>query len=511
MLTSLESVPIVPLGMQNRLTCLTFPCSHSRTCSSENSCAPPPDPSTTPISRCCSSESCEVSIPACFSASAEAASARGTARETCLRSCASTHASSSKSCTSPAICTGKPLGSKLRMRFTPLLPARMALQNASLPIPLGLTTPMPVITTRFFIDGSSDPDLRCTTEWLACLPCRGIQDACPREIIVKDYYSRTWTLISASLLSQGLYISVPFCRTKCTFCNFASGVFSRALFDHYVAQVCAELEAGERISEALGGDFQSQVDSIYLGGGTPSVLAPDQLERLFGAVRDSFEIAPAAEITVECAPGTITDEVLEALVHCGVNRVSLGVQSFVDKECSSVGRLHTRAVTLADIARLRASGIGNISLDLIAGLPHQTEQSWDFSLGEALATGIPHISVYMLEVDEESRLGNELLAGGGRYHAHFVPDDDLTADLYLAACARLERGGVRQYEISNFARPVNHGIGLHDSRHNLKYWTRQPYLGFGVDAHSLLIAKDELRARGVQALRCATPDLLEGY
>jgi len=312
-------------------------------------------------------------------------------------------------------------------------------------------------------------------------------------------------------LSQGLYISVPFCRTKCTFCNFASGVFSRALFDHYVAQVCAELEAGERISEALGGDFQSQVDSIYLGGGTPSVLAPDQLERLFGAIRDSFEIAPAAEITVECAPGTITDEVLEALVHCGVNRVSLGVQSFVDKECSSVGRLHTRAVTLADIARLRASGIGNINLDLIAGLPHQTEQSWSFSLGEALATGIPHISVYMLEVDEESRLGNELLAGGGRYHAHFVPDDDLTADLYLAACARLERGGVRQYEISNFARPVNHGIGLHDSRHNLKYWTRQPYLGFGVDAHSMLIAKDELRAQGVQALRCATPDLLEGY
>jgi len=318
-------------------------------------------------------------------------------------------------------------------------------------------------------------------------------------------------LISASLLSQGLYISVPFCRTKCTFCNFASGVFSRALFDHYVGQVCAELEAGERIAKALGGDFQPQVGSIYLGGGTPSVLAPDQLERLFGAARDSFDIGPEAEITVECAPGTITDEILEALLHCGVNRVSLGVQSFVDKECSSVGRLHTRAVTLADIARLRASGIGNISLDLIAGLPHQTEQSWSFSLGEALATGIPHISVYMLEVDEDSRLGNELLAGGGRYHAHFVPDDDLTADLYLAACARLERGGLRQYEISNFARPVNHGIGLHDSRHNLKYWTRQPYLGFGVDAHSLLIAKDELRARGVQALRCATPDLLEGY
>jgi len=253
---------------------------------------------------------------------------------------------------------------------------------------------------------------------------------------------------------------VPFCRTKCSFCNFASGVFSRGLFDRYVEQVCAEIEVTEQIAQEVGGDFERRVDSIYLGGGTPSVLAPDQLERLFRAVRNNFEVARSAEITVECAPGTITDEILQALVRSGVNRVSLGVQSFVDKECSSVGRLHTRAITLADIARLRASGIGNISLDLIAGLPHQTEESWSFSLGETLAAGVPHVSVYMLEVDEDSRLGNELLAGGSRYHAHFVPDDDLTADLYLAACDRLEKGGVQQYEISNFARPVTHGIGL---------------------------------------------------
>jgi oxygen-independent coproporphyrinogen-3 oxidase len=117
----------------------------------------------------------------------------------------------------------------------------------------------------------------------------------------------------------------------------------------------------------------------------------------------------------------------------------------------------------------------------------------------------------MLEVDEESRLGNELLAGGSRYHAHFVPDDDLTADLYLSACERLEKGGVQQYEISNFARRVTHGIGLRDSRHNLKYWTREPYLGFGVDAHSMLPANDNLQSRGVQAIRFATPDSLETY
>ncbi len=262
------------------------------------------------------------------------------------------------------------------------------------------------------------------------------------------------------LLSQGIYISVPFCRTKCSFCNFASGVFSQALFERYVNQVCAEINAADDLARQLGGQWDRSVDSIYLGGGTPSVLAPDQLRRVFQTVRDNFDVERTAEITVECAPGTITSEVIDTLVGCGVNRVSLGVQSFVDKESASVGRLHTRAITLHDIARLRASGIGNVSIDLIAGLPHQTEDSWEFSLSETLASGVPHVSVYMLEVDEDSRLGTELLAGGSRYHAHFVPDDDLTADLYVAACKRLEQGGVQQYEISNFARPVTHGIGL---------------------------------------------------
>ena len=304
---------------------------------------------------------------------------------------------------------------------------------------------------------------------------------------------------------------MPFCRTKCSFCNFASGVFSRALFDRYVGQVCAEIDAANDTARELGGQLDRRVDSIYLGGGTPSVLAPDQLRRLFQAVRESFEVERTAEITVECAPGTISGEVIDALLGCGVNRVSLGVQSFVDKESASVGRLHTRAITLDDIARLRSSGIGNISVDLIAGLPHQTEESWQLSLGDPLASGVPHVSVYMLEVDEDSRLGTELLAGGSRYHAHFVPDDDRTADLYLAACERLEQGGVQQYEISNFARTVTHGIGLRDSKHNLKYWTRQPYLGFGVDAHSMLFAGDDLHATGVEAVRFATPDSLEGY
>ena len=312
-------------------------------------------------------------------------------------------------------------------------------------------------------------------------------------------------------MSLGIYISVPFCRTKCSFCNFASDVFSSSVFDSYVAQVCSDVEGAESAAQRLGSVLEPTVDSIYLGGGTPSVLQPYQLKRMFAAVRHNFNVIPGAEITVECAPGTISSEILDTLIDCGVNRVSLGVQSFVDKESSAVGRLHSRAVTLDDIARLRAAGIGNIGIDLIAGLPHQTVESWDFSLGETLATGVPHVSVYMLEVDEDSRLGSELLAGGSRYHAHFVPDDDLTADFYLAACERLETGGVQQYEISNFARPVTHGIGLRDSRHNLKYWTRQPYLGFGVDAHSMLLASNELQTDGTEALRFATPDSLEIY
>jgi oxygen-independent coproporphyrinogen-3 oxidase len=312
-------------------------------------------------------------------------------------------------------------------------------------------------------------------------------------------------------LSLGIYISVPFCRTKCSFCNFASGVFARSAFDRYVEQVSKEILDSERLAAAVGGRLDRHVDSIYLGGGTPSVLHPDQLQQLFRAVRDSFDVHAGAEITVECAPGTVTPELLDALCDCGVNRVSLGVQSFVDQECSSVGRLHTREIALRDIAKLRSAGIGNIGIDLIAGLPHQTAESWSRTLSETLATGVPHVSVYMLEVDEDSRLGNELLAGGSRYHAHFVPDDDLTADLYLTACEQLESGGIHQYEISNFARPVTHGIGLRDSRHNLKYWKRQSYLGFGVDAHSMLSAGEELSKQGIEAVRFATSDSLEAY
>jgi oxygen-independent coproporphyrinogen III oxidase len=302
-------------------------------------------------------------------------------------------------------------------------------------------------------------------------------------------------------VSLGIYISVPFCRTKCSYCNFASDVFSRTMFEKYVERVCADIANAPQMAEQMGGQFLQEADSVYLGGGTPTVLTPEQLVRIFAAVRAEFSVTSDAEITVECAPGTLTTEMLETLQQCGVNRVSLGVQSFIDGEAASVGRLHKRVTTLDDIARLRAAGIANINIDLIAGLPHQTAESWKRSLEEAIATGVPHVSVYMLEVDEDSRLGRELIAGGTRYHAHFVPDEDAVADFYLAACENLEAAGVAQYEISNFAR-----AGF-ESRHNLKYWTRQPYLGFGVDAHSMLISV----LPESDAVRFGTPDSLDRY
>ncbi|HEY2234003.1 MAG TPA: radical SAM family heme chaperone HemW [Candidatus Angelobacter sp.] len=302
-------------------------------------------------------------------------------------------------------------------------------------------------------------------------------------------------------MHSGIYISVPFCKSKCTYCNFASGVFSAGQMGRYVERVVEDMQVIRGYAAHLGAEIPESVDSIYLGGGTPSLLPPEELKKLFFAIRQEFKVLPKAEVTVECAPGTLTDQVIHTLVTRGVNRVSLGVQSFVDQEAASVARLHTREKTLSDIDRLRKAGISNINVDLIAGLPHQTRESWEYSLEQAIATGVPHVSVYMLEVDEDSRLGRELIGGGTKYHAHFVPDDDLTADFYELACERLNAAGIEQYEISNFAR-----VGF-ESRHNLKYWTRQPYLGFGVDAHSMLVSRNG----DAESVRLATTDDYDSF
>jgi len=164
-------------------------------------------------------------------------------------------------------------------------------------------------------------------------------------------------------MALGIYISVPFCRTKCSYCNFASDVFSQAVFGRYVDRVCSDIANAPQVADDMGGQMQRAVDSIYLGGGTPTVLEAPQLERVFSTVRAHFDVKPDAEVTVECAPGTLTPAMIDTLLRCGVNRVSLGVQSFVDEEAAAVGRMHNRATVLEEISRLRAAGIANINID----------------------------------------------------------------------------------------------------------------------------------------------------
>jgi oxygen-independent coproporphyrinogen-3 oxidase len=309
----------------------------------------------------------------------------------------------------------------------------------------------------------------------------------------------------------GIYVSIPFCRSKCTYCNFASGVYPASQHGRYVEQVIAELRGARAHAAEMSVELPQRVDTVYLGGGTPSLLEPELLAALFGAMRAEFDLDADAEITVECAPGQLADATLEAMAAAGVNRVSLGVQSFVDREAQVSGRLHTRAAVEEDLRRLRQAGIPNLNVDLIAGLAGQTRASWEQSLDVLLAACPPHASVYMLEVDEDSRLGREMLAGGARYYAELVPSDDAIAEMYTRAVERLSMGrlggaSLSHYEISNFS-----AAGF-ESRHNLRYWQRRPYLGVGLDASSMLRSAESLNQCALRdVLRARTTDELAEY
>lgn len=301
----------------------------------------------------------------------------------------------------------------------------------------------------------------------------------------------------------GLYFSIPFCRSKCTYCNFASGVYPTSEHVRYVDRLIEDMATAGAWAAKMGVALPRTVDTVYLGGGTPNLLGSKLIARLFAALKAEFSLKPGAEITVECAPGQFADGTLDALAGAGVNRVSLGVQSFIDREAQVSGRLHSRAVVLEDLRRLRSAGISNLNVDLIAGLAGQTFASWEESLAVLIDTGVPHASVYMLEVDEDSRLGREMLAGGARYHAELVPEDDAIARMYESAVERLAEAGLRQYEISNFSR---RGF---QSRHNLRYWERRPYLGLGLDASSML--REANRDGSGYVLRSTTTDDLKAY
>jgi oxygen-independent coproporphyrinogen-3 oxidase len=278
-------------------------------------------------------------------------------------------------------------------------------------------------------------------------------------------------ILKSIAMSLGVYIQVPFCQTKCTYCNFHTGVVARDRYVPYADAVCRE------ISDTC--DFRDEtVDTIYVGGGTPSLLDPTALAKILGALHEEQGVEAAAEVTLEADPETIDAEKAAAWLAAGFNRISMGVQSFHDNELRGAGRMHRRSDIFRATETLRAAGLQNISMDLIAGLSHQTRESWESSLTELLAIRPEHVSIYVLEIDEGSRLGKELLAGGARYGAAAIPSDDAQAEFYESACERLAAAGYEHYEISNWALPRKR------SRHNLKYWRRERYLGFGAGAHS---------------------------
>lgn len=277
----------------------------------------------------------------------------------------------------------------------------------------------------------------------------------------------------------GVYLSYPFCSQKCTYCNFASGIAPRELEDAYAAALLAELTSHP---------WRWQPETLYWGGGTPSRIPPPLLERLHRAIPGR----PWREATLEAAPGEITLPLAQAWRAAGINRVSLGVQSFVLRELRQTARRHTAETVAADVALLRQAGIHEINIDLIAGLPYQTPDSWEESLAWIARLQPPHVSVYMLEVDEDSRLGLEILGQGSRYGAAAVPPEEVTTQLYERAIDRLAGFGIDQYEISNFARPG------HESLHNLKYWRLEEYVGFGAGAHTLI---HQCRRQNVETAR----------
>ncbi|MGA9882114.1 MAG: radical SAM family heme chaperone HemW [Candidatus Acidiferrales bacterium] len=270
-------------------------------------------------------------------------------------------------------------------------------------------------------------------------------------------------------MATGIYVQVPFCQTRCTYCNFHTGVVSRDRYLPYVDAVCREIAQTEGAAK--------DADTVYIGGGTPSLLEPAALAKILDHLRRTF-VAEPEEVTLEADPETVTPEKAAQWHRAGINRISLGSQSFQDEELKAAGRMHRREDIFRASDLLRGAGFRNISMDLIAGLPHQTRQSWEESMSQLLRIYPEHVSIYMLEIDDASRLGREALAGGARYGADALPSDDDTADFYDSARLRLKSAGYDHYELSNWGLPGK------ASRHNLKYWRRDPYLGFGAGAHS---------------------------
>jgi oxygen-independent coproporphyrinogen-3 oxidase len=265
----------------------------------------------------------------------------------------------------------------------------------------------------------------------------------------------------------GIYIHIPFCRSRCSYCDFATGIYEGALAERYVAAVAREIASFKAAEQAM------KVDTIYFGGGTPSLLSPAQVERLLCAARERFRVTTDAEVTMEMNPGTLTLDTLRDYARLGVNRASFGAQTFDDRELRSLGRVHTAADVRQTITDLREAGFRNVSFDLIAGLPAQTLDAWSRNLDEALALRPNHLSLYLLEVHEGTPLAEQIRRG-----QQPQPDDDTAAEMFQLMLDRTAEAGYEHYEISNFCLP-----GF-ESRHNTKYWRGLAVFGFGCSAHS---------------------------
>jgi oxygen-independent coproporphyrinogen-3 oxidase len=262
----------------------------------------------------------------------------------------------------------------------------------------------------------------------------------------------------------GVYIHIPFCAARCHYCNFATGGYESEIARRYVGALQEEIGRAEV-------SMTRQVDAIYFGGGTPTTLSTEQLSGLIDLCRRSFDVASEAEITAEANPGSVSLDYLKSLRAAGVNRLSLGVQSFDDGELQMIGRAHSAADAREAVKTARDAGFANLSIDLIAGLPEQRMETWRRNLSEAFSLGTDHLSVYLLELYKDAPLLHRIERGELR-----AIDDELTAEMYFELMDEAERRGFEHYEISNWALPGR------QSRHNLKYWTGAPYWAFGVSA-----------------------------
>jgi oxygen-independent coproporphyrinogen-3 oxidase len=266
-------------------------------------------------------------------------------------------------------------------------------------------------------------------------------------------------------MSSGLYIHIPFCRTKCPYCDFYS-VTRTEKMPSFIASLTGEME----LYRGLFGPF----DTIYLGGGTPSLLSSDQIKTILDALRGTFSFAPDTEITCETNPGDLTPETAEVLHAAGINRITIGVQSFDDGVLAFLGRRHNAAGAVAAIENARQAGFANVGLDLIYGVPGQAIDRWLETLGEALSFAPEHLSCYQLTLEPSTPLGRKL-----RRKEFISPQDNLLHDFFIHTSETLEEAGYIHYEVSNFARGEDRM-----SRHNRKYWNHTPYLGLGPAAHS---------------------------